>query len=135
MEYSVGTVIFDNQVKPRKVLLIKQKNSGHIGFPKGHIEDNESFEQTALRETFEEVGLEVILSNHYKDIFYTLPNGKNKKVTYFMAYPKQSNIKIQEEEIIFAHYYNFDEALSLLTYQNDKDVLKQFINIIKEANL
>ncbi|HBB03954.1 TPA: hypothetical protein DCZ39_03570 [Patescibacteria group bacterium] len=35
-------------------LIIQQKQGSHWFFPKGHIEDNESEEQTALREIYEE---------------------------------------------------------------------------------
>lgn len=133
MEYSVGTVIFDNQITPHKVLLIKQKHGGHIGFPKGHIEQDESIEETALRETQEEVGLKVLLTNISEHITYTLPNGKRKKVTYFLAFNASDSIQIQEEEIVHADFYEFEEAYTLLTYQNDRDVLHKFINRLKEV--
>ena len=53
-EKSCGCIVIDND----KVLLVKQ-NDGHTAFPKGHIEQGETEEECALRETFEETGLKV----------------------------------------------------------------------------
>ncbi len=55
---SVGVMIF----KDGKVLMTKRKGShgaGEYGFPGGHLEHMESFEDCAIRETREESGLEI----------------------------------------------------------------------------
>lgn len=132
MEYSVGSVIFNHDTTTLQVLLIQQKNGLHIGFPKGHVEPNETIEDTARRETLEEVGLTITLTPHSQDITYTLPNGKDKKVTYFLAYAHTLHTTIQEEEIIWARFFFVEDAMTLLTYENDKHILQTFINIIKE---
>lgn len=53
-----GAVVFKpHRVSPR-VLLIKARRNPQLWiFPKGHIEDGESPDQTALRETREEAGV------------------------------------------------------------------------------
>ncbi len=54
----VGTMIF----KDGKVLMAKRKGShgaGDWGFPGGHLEYMESFEDCAIRETKEECGVEI----------------------------------------------------------------------------
>ena len=51
-EVSAGVVVFKDDL----VLIIKHKN-GHIDFPKGHVEGNETLEETAIREVFEETGI------------------------------------------------------------------------------
>ena len=45
-------------------LLIQQK-AGHYGFPKGHVEKNETEVETAIREIKEETGLEVKIYNNF----------------------------------------------------------------------
>ena len=54
MEKSCGCVVFNDN----KVLIVKSLN-GVYGFPKGHIEENETDVECAIRETFEETGIEV----------------------------------------------------------------------------
>jgi ADP-ribose pyrophosphatase YjhB (NUDIX family) len=53
-EKSCGCIIIEN----RKVLLIKQ-TSGIWGFPKGHVEHDETEEETAKREVKEETNIDV----------------------------------------------------------------------------
>ena len=60
-EKSCGCIIFNHH----KILLVKQ-TTGDWGFPKGHIEANETEEETAIREVKEETGLDVVLVNDKK---------------------------------------------------------------------
>lgn len=52
-EKTCGSVMFTRENGIKKYLLIKN-DSGHIGFPKGHVEYGESEAETAEREVFEE---------------------------------------------------------------------------------
>ena len=49
-----------------KYLLVRNL-SGVYGFPKGHVEDNETEEETAIREVFEETGVKVTLIPGFKE--------------------------------------------------------------------
>lgn len=50
-----GVILFDTDCK--KYLLVHGKKSQKWGFPKGHMEEGETEEQTALREFCEETGI------------------------------------------------------------------------------
>lgn len=52
-----GIILF--HPKTEKYLLVRGKYSKKWGFPKGHMEDGEDEEQTAIREFYEETGLSV----------------------------------------------------------------------------
>lgn len=54
-EKSCGTIILNEN----KILLIQQKKSGNYGFPKGHMKNNETEIETAIRETKEETNIDV----------------------------------------------------------------------------
>ena len=121
-ELSVGAITF----LEKKVLLIHQINGNHIGFPKGHIEINESPEKTALREVYEETGIKIKLESLSYSIKYKLKSGINKEVIYFCASALNNKIRIQTKEIHNAFWLEIDEALQKLTYDNDKKALKYF---------
>lgn len=132
MEHSAGCIVFDVSEKPVKVLIIQQKNGGHFGFPKGHLNPFESTKEAAMRETKEEVGLDVELTHHYMDITYEIRKHTLKTVTYFVALTKSGEVNIQQEEILSASFLNVSDAFQTLTYQNDKDVLEFSVNIVND---
>ena len=60
-EKSCGAII----IKNKKVLLIQQTD-GFWGFPKGHVEQNETEEQTTIREVKEETNLDIEIDSKYR---------------------------------------------------------------------
>ena len=55
MEKSCGVVLYTYKLGKRNYLLIKKDNI--YGFPKGHIEENETEKECAIRECFEETSI------------------------------------------------------------------------------
>ena len=51
-EKSCGAIVY-REKDGVEILLIKHKNGGHWAFPKGHVENKETEEETALREIWE----------------------------------------------------------------------------------
>lgn len=69
--------VFTRQ-RRKKYLLIKN-DSGHIGFPKGHIEVGETERQTARREVFEETGIDIEINEETRQEYtYKTLNGSIK---------------------------------------------------------
>lgn len=68
-----------------QVCLIKQfQHKDAWGIPKGHLNDNETLEECAIREVKEETGLVVKLENRLQDI-QTAHKGEDKTVVSFFA--------------------------------------------------
>ena len=108
-----------------KVLLIKQ-HQGFYGFPKGHMEKNETEIETALRETKEETGIDAILDKEKRfEISYYTRKNNFKTVVYFLAHPKNIEIKIQEKEIIEAKWVSINDVEGILTFDNMKELWKK----------
>ena len=108
-------------------VIIQQKEGFH-GFPKGHVEKNETEEETALREIYEEVGLKSVLIKGFKVIDeYPLLHKQNviKQVVYFLAEYNSQNIIIQEEELLGAMLLSYPEAMKVLDYESSRKVLAQ----------
>ena len=122
-EKACGCII----IEANKVLLIQQ-NEGHWGFPKGHVEDGETEIETAIREVKEETNFDVIPdeSKRYEQE-YVMKNGILKQVVFFLAKSTSSEIKAQECEIKNIKWFNFEEAFSIITYENTKNLLKQVL--------
>lgn len=88
------------------IILIVKSSEGYYGFPKGHMEANETEEQAALREIYEETGLKVKIIPGFKTSDeHTIPQkeGVMKKVIYFVAEYDNQEINYQKDECL-AHF-------------------------------
>lgn len=124
-EKSCGAVVFRRERGETQFLLVKNKNGRHWGFPKGHVEDGETEQQTALREIKEETGLSVEILDGFREISEYRPFGKIKKqVVFFVARAKETNVTIQQAEIDRFQWATLNESLARFRYENDQRVLK-----------
>lgn len=122
-EVSCGAVVFKVEDGIKYYLVVEHLKGGHIGFPKGHVENNESYMHTAMREVLEETGIDIdIVSKKMATNTYLMPNGIYKDVYYFLAEAKNFKIKVQASELRDAYWFNRDDLLRYLTYDNDKIV-------------
>ena len=134
MERSCGIVLFHEN----NVLLLKYKGGGHWDFPKGHIENNESETETALREVKEETGIsEVTLFSDFREIIeYSFRKGRStikKQVIYFLGETEETNITLSHEHTNFL-WVNSDNALHTITYQKSKSILNKALISRKEMS-
>lgn len=127
MEKSCGAIIWREQEGLPRVLLLQHRNGGHWAFPKGHVEGDETEEQTALREIKEETGLKVKLDPGFRRVVTFSPKPRvMKDVVYFAARPTGGKLKRQEEEVLDIRWLTLGEALKLVTYETDRAVLRDF---------
>lgn len=130
-ESSCGAVVFKKEQAGKKFLLIRNKRSAHWGFPKGHIENGETKEETAIREVLEETGIKIdILPDFAQSSEYTIQGKIEKSVVIFLAEAQNDDYKLQEEEIEECGWFDFEDAMQTLNYENDKRILtlaKQYL--------
>lgn len=125
-EKSCGGIIFYKTRQNTKILLVKNNNGRYWSFPKGHIEDGETEEETAVREIKEETGLDVTLINGFREISEYCPFGKiRKRVVFFLARAFTDNVRIQEEEIDSYIWVDLQQARKLCTYDNDLRIIEK----------
>lgn len=123
-EISCGCII----IKNNKILLVYEKRRNFWGLPKGHVEQGESEEETALREVREEVGLDVEIDKTKRySLNYIINNEIDKTSIFYIAKPKNEDIKMQESEIGNIKWCSFEEAVELLTFEDWKQMLKNAI--------
>jgi GrpB-like predicted nucleotidyltransferase (UPF0157 family)/inorganic pyrophosphatase/8-oxo-dGTP pyrophosphatase MutT (NUDIX family) len=82
---SCGVIVYRLKEKIPEYLLLFQQKSRTWSFPKGHMEAFESEEQTALRETGEEIGLLPELIPGFKTAITYPVDGITKTVVFFLA--------------------------------------------------
>lgn len=124
-EKTCGSIIYKKRNHQRFYLLIENQ-SGHIGFPKGHMEFGESEEQTAVREVFEETGLTVSVSEKTRQTYsYKTSNGVEKICVYFCSEFEEEEIFLQEGEILRCWLVPYSTALELLNYPQDIEIFKK----------
>jgi bis(5'-nucleosidyl)-tetraphosphatase len=107
-------------------VFLVQHNKGHWGFPKGHSLREESPEQIACREFFEETGLSVEkflqVCPIIEEYSFIEENKKTEKiVTYFIARVR-GNINLLEREVCDFKWLSFDEAANLITFEQSRQV-------------
>lgn len=115
MERSCGCIVFNNG----KVLIEKSLH-GFYGFPKGHVEEGETYEECAVRETFEETGIKVFIDPKYSfKVTYLMQEKYPKQVIYFIAFLNGSDrIKIQESEVESACWVDISKVREMLSFDN-----------------
>lgn len=128
-EKSCGAVVLRKDDDGIKVLLVQMKNGGHFAFPKGHVEGDETERETATREIMEECSLAVNFIDGFREsTSYSPKEGVMKEVVYFLATPQKSEFSAQEEEILSIKWESTENAISAVTYENDKRILQSAIN-------
>ncbi len=109
-------------------LLIKrhEKEGGYWEFPKGHPNRNETEEQTAEREIYEEVGMKVKFIPGFREEtqYYPSPDVL-KTVVFFIGIAPSKKVKIIDGEAVEYRWLTYDKALKQLTYENGREILRR----------
>lgn len=125
-EKSCGGVVYRKYHGNTEILLIKHLNSGHWSFPKGHVENGETEEETAKREIREETGVEVMVDPTFRELVtYSPKKDIQKVVVYFIAKAKNVRLTPQENEIAEAKWVEINLAADLLAYDNDRCIVNK----------
>ena len=128
-EKSCGAVVYNP--KKHSFLIIKMLN-GNWGFPKGHTEDQETDIQTAIREVTEETGINIeILDGFKKSIKYIPFPEVLKEVIFFIGITEEEKITIDKDEIEDYMWCSYEEALKMITYKPQRDVMESSLQFIK----
>ena len=135
VDFAAGGIVFYDDL----IIIVKNKrgdlslNKSFWGFPKGHLEEGEKPSEAAVREVYEETGFVVELNSN-KPIAesryeITLEDGVVNKTVWFYDMKVISPIeKEPDNEIEELAIVNFDEAINLLTFEEDKKILKYVFN-------
>ena len=127
-EKSCGAVVFTVIDSSIKYVIVESKE-GYFGFPKGHVEKNETEKETALREIREETGLNIDIIDGFKteDLHTFTLNGETrmKHVVYFLAQYSNQSPSAQISELNSINIIDFDSAISIFQFESSKRILSE----------
>ena len=124
-EYSCGAVVFTRRSGQPLYVLVEEQ-SGLFSLPKGHMEGDETEQETARREIFEEIGLQVEFLDGFRDqdeYHLSEKPGTWKRVTYFLAEFENETLQPREGEIRSIRLLPYEEALPLFKHQGTQRIL------------
>lgn len=106
--------------------------------PKGTPDSGETIEETALRETREETGIEVELEAPISSIRYFFVRGTtrfHKTVHFFLMRPVGGGVELHDHEFDEVRWMPVPEALSLLTHATERSVVERAAALIDGAGV
>jgi 8-oxo-dGTP pyrophosphatase MutT (NUDIX family) len=130
LEVSAGGIVFRRVPGEGAKYLLIRDSYNNWGFPKGHLEADESPAQAALRETAEETGLDhLVLQGPIRVIdwhFRFRGRHIHKYCHFFLFESPEGEVCPQVDEGITACQWRpLNEALEVLSYDNARGVLKR----------
>lgn len=126
-ERSSGFVLYSLEQGERRYLLLRHQNGDHWGFAKGHIEDGEGEREAALREAWEETGIDPIEQvpgfrevNRYR----FLRDGRPllKEVVYFLGRVPPGELVLSNEHLD-GRWLPYAAACEIITYEGARRIL------------
>ncbi len=127
-EKSCGAILYTIKNGEIKYLLVEEI-SGRHSFPKGHMEGEETEEETALREIKEETNLEVKIITDFRVSEQYNPAekpGVTKQVVYFLAgYAGVEPSVTRPNEVRSLKSLSLEEAIKTIEHENKREFLKQ----------
>lgn len=110
-----------------KVVIVHRPKYDDWSFPKGKLDEGESFEEAALREVEEETGLSCELGVFVDEIEYQLESGDRKVVRFWVMRRVSGRIEDREPttEVDLIEWVPVDTAPGRLTYAIDAELLAQ----------
>jgi 8-oxo-dGTP diphosphatase len=92
--------------------------------PKGKLDPGETWEDAALREVEEEVGLRCKLGDELPPVGYRDSKGREKAVRYWLMQPDGGAPFIPNDEVDEMRWVDVAAAAALLSYPHDAELVR-----------
>lgn len=111
-------------IQNNKIFLLKKFKNNYFEFPGGKADLNESFEDAAVREVFEEIGVKVVLNKKFGPYIFNHKDKKVESVVFTCKY--QGILRIVETNIFeksiwidLKEFENYNLALNVKMFIQD----------------
>lgn len=119
-KFSCGAVVYRSSAAGPQVLLVKQfLNDEAWGIPKGHMEEGETYVDTAIRETREEAGIDIKIITQLPHVFINRRNHKKIVVPFLavQACDREPFSGHQASEVVDVKWFDASRLPQIYPYQ------------------
>lgn len=131
-QVSAGGVAFRWRDSEPEIAIVSVKPKLRWQLPKGIVDPGESPQVTAVREVREEAGVEADLIKlietieyWYRSVKYGKPIRYHKFVHFYLLEYKSGDVANHDHEVEESRWVSFDEALRLLDFKSERDVVEK----------
>jgi len=108
-----------------ELIVVHRPRYDDWSLPKGKLDPGASWEQAALREVDEEVGLACRLGQELPPVSYTDNKGRAKVVRYWLMQPQDARADfIPNDEVDAMRWVDPETASGLLSYPHDVELVR-----------
>jgi 8-oxo-dGTP diphosphatase len=119
-----GGVVWRRGERGVEVVVVHRPRYDDWSLPKGKLDRGEGWEQAALREVEEEVGLRCRLGDELPPVGYTDHKGRAKVVRYWLMEPEGDPAFEPNEEVDEMLWLTPGEAAGTLSYPHDGELVR-----------
>ena len=138
-EVSAGGFVISKSDPTLVALMARFNRGGKLEWciPKGHLEQDETSEQAAIREVFEETGLEAQIIQHLGEVNYQfIQDGSKISKTVHVYLMQQTGGELSfdkdpHKEASELEWVQVSELLARLSHGNEKRIAKLAIELIE----
>lgn len=122
---AAGGVVIHDGVSGPQVLVVHRVRHGDWSLPKGKLDPGERAEDAAVREVEEETGVRAIPEEELPSVTYPIPTGtKHVRWWRMRVIEGDPSRRVADGEVDQARFVPVDEAVGLLTYARDVELLE-----------
>jgi 8-oxo-dGTP pyrophosphatase MutT (NUDIX family) len=138
-QISAGGVAFRRRDSGVEVAVVSVVPSRRWQLPKGIIDAGESEETAALREVREEAGIECEIVEKIETVeYWYVATARGERVRYhkfvhfFLLKYVSGDVADHDREIAEARWVSAEEAVEMLAFKSEKEVVKKAQNLIEK---
>src|SRR5215217_3379979 len=122
---SGGVVVRRSAAGAVELVVVHRPRYDDWSLPKGKLDPGETWEQAALREVEEEVGLRCRLGAELPPVGYRDNKGRSKAVRYWLMQPEDGAAPfIPNDEVDEMRWVDVETAVGLLSYPHDAELVR-----------
>jgi 8-oxo-dGTP diphosphatase len=130
---AAGAAVFTNDDGGPRWAVIHRPRYDDWSLPKGKLDPGEDFEQAAVREVAEEIGVHGALGAELPSTRYRDNKDRPKVVRYWLMETPEVPAFEPNDEVDDVRWLTTDEALAALTYQRDLDLIHAAVELLRES--